>query len=257
MKNKLIQLLITFLLAFSAVSLKAQTVFDVEMVFFKRIGDLHFTGQQEPITLDETEVSEYLLAGSESLLPEGYALLARNERTLEGVYRRLRSSPVMRPLLHIGWRQELKNKNETPWLTFSLQDEPEQEGLEGFQGVIRLSRNQGLLLESRTIGYKEIPDSPSRKTEAIDTNQDAELLDLPFETESEQVPTENDAVNAAKEEVTVQDLQMPDQLSGFFEMSETIKVKLGKLYYIDHPTMGLLVKVTPYQASLEEQESLN
>ena len=139
----------------------------------------------------------------------------------------------------------------------NLQDEPEQKGLEGFQGVIRLSRNQGLLLESRTIGYKEIPDSLSTETEAIDSNEDAELLDLPFETDSEQVTTENDDVNADKEEVIVQDLQMPDQLSGFFEMSETIKVKLGKLYYIDHPTMGLLVKVTPYQASLEEQESLN
>ena len=52
-------------------------------------------------------------------------------------------------------------------------------------------------------------------------------------------------------------MQIPDELSGFFEMSETIKVKLDNLYYIDHPTMGLLVKVTPYQAKIEEQEALN
>ncbi|GAA0212677.1 hypothetical protein GCM10009123_19960 [Kangiella japonica] len=223
------------------------------MVFFKRIGDLHFTGQQEPITLDETEVSEYLLADAENTLPEGYALLARNERTLEGVYRRLRSSPEMRPMLHIGWRQELKDKNETPWLTFSLQDEPEQEGLEGFEGVIRLSRNKGLLLESRTVGYKEVAESLPLEIETSETSDDVELLDLPFATDSEQQPEESNE----KEELMVQDIQMPDQLGGFFEMSESIKVKLGKLYYIDHPTMGLLVKVTPYQASLEEQESLN
>lgn len=253
MKNKLIQLLTTSLLAFSAVSLKAQTVFDVEMVFFKRIGDVHFTGQQEPITLDVDEVSQYLLTDAESVLPEGYALLARNESTLEGVYRRLRSSPDMRPLLHIGWRQELKNKNETPWLTFSLQDDPEQQGLEGFQGVIRLSRNQGLLLESRTIGYKESPQHPTSQPETTENN--AERLALPFVTESEQKRTETTDISTA--DAVAQNLQIPDQLSGFFEMSETIKVKLGKLYYIDHPTMGLLVKVTPYQASLEEQESLN
>lgn len=253
MKNKLIQLLTIFLLALSALSLKAQTVFDVEMVFFKRIGDLHLTGQQEPITLDETEVSEYLLSDAENILPEGYALLARNEKTLEGVYRRLRSSPEMRPLLHIGWRQDLNNKSETPWLTFSLQDEPEQEGLEGFQGVIRLSRNQGLLLESRTIGYKEAPESFPLDEETTETSENDELLALPFAAESEQLPTESND----KEKAIMQDIQMPDQLGGFFEMSETIKVKLGKLYYIDHPTMGLLVKVTPYQASLEEQESLN
>lgn len=255
MNKKLIQLFTLSILAFSALTLRAQTVFDVEMVFFKRIGDLHQTGQQEPIRLGDTETSEYSLTATPPLLPQGYAVLNRSQKKLEGVYQRLRSSSDMRPLLHIGWRQELDNKSSTPWLTFNLQDTPELTGLEGFDGIIRLSRNQGLLLESRVIGYKEVADLTEDTTpssESIESVDNAGL-DLPFSTEAE---TELEQELETEEDLE-QDSQMPDELSGFFEMSETIKVKLGKLYYIDHPTMGLLVKVTPYQASLKEQESLN
>ena len=253
MNKKLIQFFTLSILALSALTLRAQTVFDVEMVFFKRIGDLHHTGQQEPIRLSDTETSEFSLTATPPLLPQGYAVLNRSQKKLEGVYRRLRSSSDMRPLLHIGWRQELDNKSSTPWLTFNLQDTPELTGLEGFDGIIRLSRNQGLLLESRVIGYKEVADltedtTPSSESTESDDNAG---LDLPFSTETE---TETELEQELQtEEDLEQDSQMPDELSGFFEMSETIKVKLGKLYYIDHPTMGLLVKVTPYQATLKSK----
>ena len=272
MNYKLLKLLAGFAFLCSTLGLQAQTIFDVELVFFKRIGDLHITGQQEPLLL-EAEEAQYLLSDSNSVLPEGFTLLQRNQQKLEGVYRRLRSSPTMRPLLHIGWRQQLMDKDDTPWLSYQIQDGPMQTGLQDFQGIIRLSRNQGLVLENQIIGYKE----PAEGF-ALDNQTDAELeisetdspennsadLDLPFETASEaeqvEAQTQNQAQNQNQEQMqaTVDDnLQIPDELSGFFEMSETIKVKLGKLYYIDHPTMGLLVKVTPYQASLEEQDGLN
>jgi len=265
-------------LLLASFNLTAQTIFDVEFVFFKRLDQLHMQGQPEPIPLENDEV-EFLLSESNALLPEGYRILARNEQQLEGVYNRLRSSPNMRPLLHLGWRQELQDKADTPWLSFNLNDAPDQEGLEGFNGIIRLSRNQGLVLEGQVVGYKE-PTMPL--TEDLSLNNDPESqesdLELPFSNQGsdQNNNSENNTTgNTSNEEnlgavenegvTNVQsdsndfedDMQIPDELSGFFEMSETIKVKLGKLYYIDHPTMGLLIKVTPYQASLEEQKALN
>ena len=273
MNDKFSNYFIGLSLLLASFSLSAQTIFDVEMVFFKRIDDLHIQGQPEPIPL-ENEAGEFHLSDLEASLPEGYTLLARNEQKLEGVYRRLRASSDMRPLLHIGWRQELQDKADTPWLNFTLTDEPERQGLEGFEGIIRLSRNQGLVLESQIVGYKEpkrseFDDTDSEFQESGATFEDVDQqagaeqsneLDLPFSS-SDKAAQENSEVNTSEQVASEfnaeENMQIPDELSGFFEMSETIKVKLDNLYYIDHPTMGLLVKVTPYQAKIEEQEALN
>lgn len=273
MNDKFSNYFIGLSLLLASFSLSAQTIFDVELVFFKRIGDLHLTGQPEPIQLEADEI-EYQLSDSEAFLPEGYTLLNRTEQKLEGVYRRLRVSSDMRPLLHIGWRQELQDKADTPWLSFMIKDDPEQQGLEGFEGIIRLSRNQGLVLESQIVGYKEPKRSEFDDTDSEfqesgatfeDVDQQAEAeqsneLDLPFSS-SDKATQENAEVNTSEQAASdfnaEENMQIPDELSGFFEMSETIKVKLDNLYYIDHPTMGLLVKVTPYQAKIEEQEALN
>lgn len=260
MKNIFPKFFIGLSLFISAFGLSAQTIFDVELVFFKRIGDLHLKGQPEPVPLEAEDV-EYYLSSVEAALPEGYTLLARSEQKLEGVYHRLRASSDMRPLLHIGWRQELQDKADTPWLSFSVTDEPEQTGLEGFNGIIRLSRNQGLVLESQVVGYKEptqplIDQSHNELAQSAPDDAQESDLDLPFDTDGTDADTDN--LEQTNTEFSAEEhMQMPDQLSGFFEMSETLKVKLGDLYYIDHPTMGLLVKVTPYQATIEEQEALN
>jgi hypothetical protein len=128
-----------------------------------------------------------------------------------------------------------------------------------------------LVLESQVVGFKENPESTleasasnleastSNNGSATDTEEVQESstsdLNLPFEVKDDTDKTQASTENGQAE--FDENLQIPDALSGFFEMSETLKVKLGKLYYIDHPTMGLLVKVTPHQASLEEQDALN
>lgn len=262
-------------------SVFAQSIFDVEIVFFKRINELHIKGQPEEIPL-QVEQNLFTLSEEQSQLPDGYQILTRSEQKLEGVFRRLRTTSTMRPLLHVGWRQTLEDKADSPWLKFRLHDDPEQKGLLDFQGIIRFSRNQGLLVESQVIGYRR----PSSAVASVDTttsaNRDAQpSIELPFkttaetqnnrsETEGAEAETEqfsdvaDNAINTNADKDSFNDndsfeatnLQRPDELSGYFEMSETLKVKLGDLYYIDHPTMGMLIKVTPYQASPEEQKAL-
>lgn len=246
----MLKLLFSFALLLTTASIQAQSIFDVEIVFFKRINDLNLKGQDRPIPLIE-ESAEYFIGNGESLLPPDYSILQRSEQKLEGVFRRLKTSSDMRPLLHVGWRQPLYDKAETPWISFKLNDDPQLPGLVDFNGLIRFSRNQGLLVESQIVGYRQgnrVPLQPL-DLETIEAEEDtAQDLELPFGN----VKEEQEQVNASGE-----NFQVPDELSGFFEMSETLKVKLEQLYYIDHPAMGLLVKVTPHQASLEEQDALN
>ncbi|NVJ66069.1 MAG: hypothetical protein HWE16_06245 [Gammaproteobacteria bacterium] len=214
MKRITLLALAALLSTFAAFPIAAQTIFDVEVVFFKR---LDVTGQFNYLAKDENSVSEqkYTLNNPVSL-PADYSTLERAERKLEGVFNRLRASANMRPLAHFAWRQPLNDKDDTPWVSFAVSDEPEQKGLLDFIGNIRFSRNQGLLVEALISGFK-----------AADPNI---IID-----ESDE--------------------QMPDQLAGYFILDENRKVKVNKLNYFDHPTMGILVRVTPYQATLEEQEA--
>ncbi|WP_223668893.1 CsiV family protein [Kangiella shandongensis] len=246
----MLKLLFSFALLLATVASQAQSIFDVEIVFFKRINDLHLKGQEQPIPLTESS-AQYSIGNSESQLPPDYQVLERSEQKLEGVFHRLKTSSDMRPLLHVGWRQPLYDKAETPWISFKLQDDPELPGLVDFNGLIRFSRNQGLLVENQVVGYRQgkLAQQKAIETIELDTDNKATQETLNLLTDNDERQEQNDA--------TDEDFQVPDELSGFFEMSETLKVKLDKLYYIDHPTMGLLIKVTPYQASLEEQDALN
>ncbi len=214
MKRKILLSLSALLMITSAYQSFAQTIFDVEIVFFKR---LDATGQFNYLSKEESPVTEqsYTL-NNPSSLPAGFATLERSEKKLEGVFRRLRSSANMRPLAHFAWRQPLIDKESTPWMSFSVTDEPEQKGLLDFIGNIRFSRNQGLLVEAIISGFKQ--------TDSTIVIEDT-------------------------------DVQTPEQLAGFFILEENRKVKINKLNYFDHPTMGILVRVTPYQATLEEQEA--
>lgn len=233
MKRTICLFFVSSFLALMASANQAQTIFDVELVFFKRLdtsGQLNYLKLEEPSLAElessliqqesssiDAEAEEQFTLNEPVLLPEGYKVLESSEMQFEGVFKRLRSSPNLRPLLHLGWRQPLENKSETPWLSFAVNDDPEQKGLIEFSGSLRFSRNQGLLVEADITGFKaEDPDFIIEET----------------------------------------DEQTPEQLAGRFLLEESRKVKINKLHYFDHPTMGLLIQITPYQATLEEQEAL-
>ncbi|MCW8856920.1 MAG: peptidoglycan binding protein CsiV [Kangiella sp.] len=238
MCKKIITLAIFLSLAFNTGSSAAQSFFDIEFVFFKRIDQQDNLAQVKESDLPDIE-TEY----SFTQLPEGFIQLTGSQLKLHGVWDRLRTSQNIRPLLHIGWRQPLLDKSETPWLAYDATDAPEEEGLNQFNGLIRFSRNQGLLVEHKVIGFKPI-DIPEQylltpdSQDGVNEQDELEMLDEPVSEEP------------------MVDLQMPEQLHGYFVLSENRKVKLDELHYFDHPNMGILLKVTPYKATLEEQEAL-
>ncbi|MBD3654315.1 CsiV family protein [Kangiella sp.] len=237
MSRKIITLALLFGLVFSIPNSLAQSIFDIEFVFFKRIDQ-----QDNSAQVKETELPDIETEFDFSNLPEDFTLLTNDELKLHGVWARLRSSQNIRPLLHIGWRQPLLNKSETPWLAYSASDAPEEAGLDEFNGLIRFSRNQGLLVEHKVTGFK-----PLNLPEEFMQSSDEENSDYQYD----RVDTFDDS---AQEPVV--DMQMPDQLHGYFVLSENRKIKLDELHYFDHPNMGILLKVTAYKASLEEQEAL-
>ncbi len=223
-------------------SAKAQTVFDVEFVFFKR---LDADGRLNYLAKDENLVSRQNYTLNQPIsLPDGYQSLERSERRLEGVFKRLRASANMRPLLHLGWRQPLEDKENVSWLSFSVSDEPEQKGLLDFIGKIRFSRNKGLLIESQINGFRATLPTDFTEDLGLAADNTSEAADLVSENTTEE------------SEEDLSEVQIPDPLAGHFLLEENRKIKINALNYFDHPTMGILIKVTPYQATIEQQEAL-
>lgn len=239
MTRKIITLALILSLVLGAQNSTAQSVFDIEFVFFKRIDQ-----QDNSAQVKETELPEIETKFSFSNLPEGFTLLTDSQLKLHGVWDRLRTSQNIRPMLHIGWRQPLMDKSETPWLSYSAEDAPEEAGLDVFNGLIRFSRNQGLLVEHKVTGFKPL-------------NLPEEFMQPTDDDNSSYEYDEVEAAVAAPTEQPMVDMQMPEQLHGYFVLSENRKIKLDELHYFDHPNMGILLKVTPHKASLEEQEALD
>ncbi len=239
MSRKIITLALFLGLLFSAQNTSAQSIFDIEFVFFKRIDQ-----QDNSAQVKETELPDIETEFDFNNLPEGFTQLTGNQLKLYGVWDRLKTSQNIRPLLHIGWRQPLMDKSETPWLTYSAIDEPAQAGLDEFNGLIRFSRNQGLLIENKVTGFKPL-------------NLPEEYMQPNEEKDSDYQYDEVESFAATPTEQPLVDMQMPEQLHGYFLLSENRKIKLDELHYFDHPNMGILLKVTPYEASLEEQEALD
>lgn len=212
----------------------SESLFDVELVFFKR---LDVSGEYNYLSKDREPDSSIKTAGSSIVsldsLPANYQIIPAANRKLEGTYRKLRSSAKMRPLLHLAWRQPLADKELSAWMSFNISDTPDKKGLQDFTGLIRFSRNQGLLVESFITGFKAsdapMDSAPSATISSGDTKDDTNV----------------DQQNKAEQ-----------PLSGYFVLSENRKVKINKLHYFDNPTMGVLVKITPYRVTLAEQESL-
>lgn len=221
-------ILLTLITALSSKPAYSESLFDVELVLFKRLdaaGEYNYLGKDNPPD------SSVKTAGSAVInldsLPANYQIIPRANRKLEGTFNKLRSSANMRPLIHLAWRQPLEDKEQTPWMSFKVSDTPDKKGLQDFTGLIRFSRNQGLLVENFITGFK-----------AGNNNQ-------------ESIATDDTTVTT-----TEQDNAVAKPLAGYFTLSENRKIKINKLHYFDNPTMGLLIKITPYRATIAEQESL-
>ena len=59
----------------------------------------------------------------------------------------------------------------------------------------------------------------------------------------------------ALNEDALSDLAEPDLMTApktaYFELNESRRMRSKELHYLDHPAMGIIVKITPVEASLE------
>lgn len=208
------------------------------------------TARQLPLIPAATEVPDHYLV----LRP--FTLL--DDSALELNSRRLQRNQGRRILFHAGWYQPLRSREDTEPLL--IEGSRRKGDYPDLQGTIRLYVSRYLHLETdlwlNTPGDYLPADwkmpNPPLAPEALHTDQHFFRVQLP--TDWHYRPF------AGGYSYGVQ--QKPEPEYGWrhaVTLKQKRRMRSGELHYIDHPLLGLLIKVTPYEFQpffeVEEQVS--
>ena len=199
--------------------------------------------------------------------PNPYELLGEEQLTLVDARNMMKRSAVYEPLLHVAWRQlGLDNEQSRPvhiqsspyplplpQVKPAFTDQRQETALPGesgpeqpaselepvasfvqpasdllavepsVEGTIRLYRGRYLHFNADLVYFRPRPES---------TSEEVFLDEEVYLTEPEVIPTH-------------------------FRLIESRRMRSNELHYLDHPLFGLLIRVTPYELPLPEEEGRN
>lgn len=172
-----------------------------------------------------------------ALPPEDFELV--NEASI------LRRNPKFNLVLHEGWQQVVPPRAAPQQIYFTGNDSTSP-----LQGLVSVTLGRylhfagQLWLEASLKEYEE--EQLLKGGDAIKTTLQPDL-----ERMSVQVEPFAEALN----EDALSDLAEPDLMTApktaYFELNESRRMRSKELHYLDHPAMGIIVKITPVEASLE------
>ena len=157
-------------------------------------------------------------------LPVPYTLIPEDNYRLTTEFKRLQRNSVMQPVIHLAWRQPVTALKDAKLLYLRAPEPPvEVEIIRSFEnfavtepidleGTIRVSVNRYLHVEF---------DLLNRVKQSI-----------PY---------------SSYEQSFGDDLMQQPQGYSLYRMQDKRRMRSGELHYIDHPLMGVLIKITPYE----------
>ena len=204
--------------------------YQVEVIIFAQQDSFGNEGTPLSIHLRYPERATYFGDGDVEQLP-------RDQRQLKGDAAKLERTGVYRVLFHEAWRQPGQSQGRTPWLIIQagrrFGDHYELEGsLRLYLSTyLHLDTNLWLSLPSDT--YASAPE-PSTTTAKGNYTSTRDLPPPPGAFKSGAQPGGNGSSGIALKEI--------------YSLEQSTRLQLGKLHYVDHPKMGILVKVMRTEA---------
>lgn len=200
----------------------------------------------------------------EQQTPTAFARLPSEERDLNRHAGAMSRSGDYRILYHEGWRQPIAEEEEAPSLlvrggeTFGKHHE--------LEGSIHLSRSRYLHLRTRLWltdfepnygqppgAWPELPrwpEAPLPEPEPMGGDHEDDWARQ--WRQSDQTQTWDTRLNTTSSLPDFQDKDyVPERI---VTMTQQRRMRSEELHYLDHPRMGLLIRVTPYEMPKEAQE---
>jgi len=158
-------------------------------------------------------------------LPVPYTLIPEEEYRLKTEFRRLQRSNILQPVIHLAWRQPVTESKHAKLLYLRTpQPSAEIETISGFENFS--TTEEAIDLEGT------IRVSVSRYLH----------VELDLLNRIKQSPVYSSYEQSFEDGLTQQPL--PDNR---YRMQAQRRMRSGELHFIDHPLMGALIKITPYE----------
>lgn len=175
---------------------------------------------------------------------QAFYLLPADMRSLNAQANKLANSSDYQLLFHESWRQVIRDKNQAEWIL--IDNHRTEEGAPLLSGAIRLSVANYLRAETR-LWFAEfeprIDDSPNPWPEIPES---PELLQQ-VESPSADLQTEINESNAEVDTESSPDiLEQTYRTKRIVLIKEKAEMRSNEVNYIDHPIVGVVIKITPF-----------
>ena len=202
--------------------------YEVEVIVFKQWRAGGADAELPPTAVEPlaSENSVSLRAPEPGAPLTPFARLSASELRLQGVRQVLEKNKSYEPLLHIGWRQPGLGRQEAPAVSLDAGGEPP------LYGTVRVVRERFLHAEvDLRRGGKPEPGQPniSRSGERAVVLADG---------------GENTAILNEEGGVTIIEQPKPSEVH-----RQTRRMRSRELHYLDHPTLGVIIQITPVETA--------
>lgn len=175
--------------------------------------------------------------------PEPYALLSEADFKLKTEFNRLRRSSSLKPEIHLAWRQPVTDKNSAQLLylrtPFAIEAKTKIEKEVEAEIAAKAAVGTEIFTGFEIITKTESPDLEGTIRISVKRYLHVELDLLRHITSLPSFVPYEQSFNSA--------LTEQSQTDSSYRMQAHRRMRSNELHYIDHPLMGVLIKITPYE----------
>lgn len=252
----------------------AERLFDVEVIVFKRNQNPDAVQENWPDAQPDINLNNAILVfDSQALAARGLKVLPKSQWQLNAEYDRLANHAGFKPLVHVAWRQNDGGRGMMPKLRFTAgrnfgdsfytdgtskdalittseyapdSDQP-TEKISGpmyeLDGFIRVYVQHYLFIETdlalREPGERKVLE----EVQVVPTS-----LENPTITDVENIVADNAISDTQGSALTgLQKLERTYSVEKYlksYHFEQKRRMRSGEIHYLDHPLMGLIIKVT-------------
>lgn len=221
--------------------------------------DLELDPKQTNLIDDELEPQSNSTASplpqiTVTLEQQPFSLLDKDQLTFHSFLRRLTRQKDIRLLYHSAWRQPIEKRDQAESILIrggdKYDDHYELEGSVSFglERYLHIKTNLWFSTFISNVGQENrwpiLPPLPITSSQQAEKKQTDPFLINSKDNQSTTKNHFNQLFFGSTENLYLVDKTVP--------MQQDRRMRSGELHYIDHPLMGLLVRVTPYEFPIEE-----
>lgn len=186
-------------------------------------------------------------------------------RKLNALERRIDAQAGYRVLFHEAWRQYVTGEDQAPWILIeggeSYGDHRELEGSININVARYLHILTDLWFTEFQINtgqshrqWPSLPENPLKRLERISAQDSAPSAGLGI-TRKIRFDDSPEGANNGLDTLLNDFLEAPYMPRRIYTLEQRRRMRSNELHYLDHPRLGLLIKILPYEVPAEEEES--